>query len=265
LSDFRGKNANGTWKLHITDDNVNGITGNYVCGTINIQSATCSPGGGACELCPQVVITSATGQESQTQINFVSIGGGASVCGISKPCPGTTLSGPLPVDTHMFWSGLSNTCVTVTLTNQAPGSAMISVAYWGIFDPGNLDKCVNFLADSGTSVGGGGILSYSFNVPANTNFTVTVVCDTTARSPYTLALTGGDCRPVLDVAAASVTQARLNWTTATPGFNLERTNNLTGGGGGWEAISTVPVVVDSKFTVTNNVSGTNQFYRLIKP
>ena len=83
--------------------------------------------------------------------------------------------------------------------------------------------------------------------------------------PFTLTVSGGDCRPVLHITAASSTQAVLDWTTAAVGYRLERTNNLPNVSNVWQSVPTVPIVVNSRFTVTNNVNNTNQFYRLVNP
>ena len=107
--------------------------------------------------------------------------------------------------------------------------------------------------------------TYTFNVAANAVFVVTVNEIFTGGGPYRLYVTGGDCQPVLNVTALPGNKARLDWTTAAPGYGLESTNVLvTGGAPIWPAVTNVPVVINSRFNVTNNMTSTNQFYRLRK-
>ena len=83
---------------------------------------------------------------------------------------------------------------------------------------------------------------------------------------YTLDVTGGDCRPELNITAIGGNQALLDWTTAAGGYQLESTNTLvTGGSPLWPPISTVPTVINSRFNVTNTLTPSNQFYHLRKP
>jgi hypothetical protein len=51
------------------------------------------------------------------------------------------------------------------------------------------------------------------------------------------------------------------------GYLLETTNVLSGAApsGAWQPVTNLPVVLTSRFRVTNNVSASNQFYRLHKP
>ena len=141
----------------------------------------------------------------------------------------------------------------------------MSVAYSNSYTPGNF--CLNYLADSGTSTANGSFnpRTYSFNVNANDTFVIVVNEETLGDgAPYTLTVTGGDCRPVLNISQATPTQVKLDWTTAAPGYQLERTNSLVGVTN-WPAVPNVPVVVNSRFTVTNSSTLSNQFYRLRKP
>jgi autotransporter-associated beta strand protein len=263
LSNFRGRTANGNWILHVTDDSINGIAGTFQCAVVTIQSATCVAGGGICELCPSTVVSGYLGSGSGIQTNRLIRSGLPSVCGIPTNCPGVwTLYGNRLVDAYTFLTGSSNACISVTV--QTVGADLGSAAYLGSFDPLNI--CNNYLGGSATSTADvGGNMSYSFDAPANSVFVLTVTEVDSGGGPYVMTVSGGDCRPVLNIGAASATQARLNWSTASTGYRLERTNHLTGAAGAWQSVATVPVVVNSKFTVTNNVSATNQFYRLVKP
>jgi hypothetical protein len=53
----------------------------------------------------------------------------------------------------------------------------------------------------------------------------------------------------------------LTWPTNGTGFTLQSTTNLFSPAV-WNAISSGPVVVNGQNTVTNPISGTQQFYRL---
>lgn len=53
----------------------------------------------------------------------------------------------------------------------------------------------------------------------------------------------------------------LSWPTNVPGFNLESTSIL-GAGAVWQTNSTVPVVLNGQYVVTNAIAGTQRFYRL---
>jgi uncharacterized repeat protein (TIGR03803 family) len=66
--------------------------------------------------------------------------------------------------------------------------------------------------------------------------------------------------PQLTIAAdgANVT---LMWPTNFTGFTLQSTTNLISPAA-WTAVSPAPVVVNGQNTVTNSVSGTQQYYRL---
>jgi hypothetical protein len=84
---------------------------------------------------------------------------------------------------------------------------------------------------------------------------------------------GGECEqcpgcPVrLDIAHDPATNNRvlLQWSTAFPGYNL-LANTIVDPLAGYVPIGPAPVVVSSKFTVTNVISApTNRFYLLRKP
>ena len=54
----------------------------------------------------------------------------------------------------------------------------------------------------------------------------------------------------------------LTWPTSATGFSLQSITNLVSLGA-WTFISATPVVVNGQNTVTNPISGTQQFYRLV--
>jgi uncharacterized repeat protein (TIGR03803 family) len=55
----------------------------------------------------------------------------------------------------------------------------------------------------------------------------------------------------------------LTWPTNATGFNLQSTTYL-GSSAVWTTNSSVPVVINGQNTVTNPISGRQQFYRLIQ-
>ncbi len=265
LSDFIGKsgaNVNGNWTLRVTDDQLNGFNGTLNCWTLNLSPATCAVGSGICELCPEVTLSSALGTSSLQQTLRINRSLPATACG-APTTAATTSSGTRSYDAYVFRNGPSAACISVALTSLTDD--VFSAAYTNSFNPANILQ--NYLADAGQSTAQAPPTTpYSFNVGANQVFVVTVNEITPGTGGnYVLSVTGGDCRPVLNIAAASTTQAVLDWTTAAAGYRLERTNNLTGAAGTWQSIATVPSVINSRFTVTNSVGGTNQFYRLNKP
>ena len=265
LSDFRGKSGadvNGTWTLLMTDDTANAIGGELDCWTLTIFQASCVPGGGICEFCPAVTLNGALGTNSLQQNPRLTRNGIASTCGVLKACPGPFSVGNHSYDAYTFKNGPTNACITVSLT--APLSDLFSAAYNNSFDPTNL--CANFLADAGDGTAGQLTpTTYSFNVAANATFVVTVnEVNTGAGGPYTLDVSGGDCRPLLNITEIPGNKVQLDWTTASAGYGLESTN-IVPAPTPWPPVTNVPVAFNGRFLVTNNISTTNRFFRLRKP
>jgi fibronectin-binding autotransporter adhesin len=266
LASFNNTTPNGNWRLRITDSFA-GTLGALRCWSLFLYPVTCAAGSGLCELCPNVSIAGATGPATPTQIGFVTFNGISSACGAPKACPGTTVAGPYPTDNYLFRNGPSDACITVTLENDSPTVGMLATVYSGTYDPTNPDKCVNYLADGGFVLGAGGppTETFSFNVTSNATFTVNIVAGTTTVTPYKLTLSGGDCRPVLNITPIAADNVQLDWTTAAAGFRLEHTNTLVVGATNWPPDTNIPAIVNSRFRVTNNAASGNQFYRLHKP
>jgi subtilisin-like proprotein convertase family protein len=264
LSDFRGKSGadvNGTWTLLVSDDTANAISGELDCWTLNLFPATCVPGSGNCEFCPAVTLSGALGTNSLQQSARLNRNGAVGTCGAPKACPGPLGAGNRSYDAYTFQNGPSNACITVTLT--APLSDLFSAAYNGSFDPTNL--CGNYVADAGTSTAN--LLTptaYSFDVAANATFIVTVNEVTTGfGGPYTLDVSGGDCRPVLNLTPIPGNKVQLDWTTAAVGYGLESTNIVTGSPP-WPPVTNVPTALNGRFVITNNIGTTDRFFRLRK-
>jgi autotransporter-associated beta strand protein len=268
LSDFRSKfgtDVNGTWTLLVTDDTANAIAGELDCWTLNIFPAVCAAGSGVCELCPNVTVSGALGTNNLQLPQRMTRNGLVSVCGMRKSCPGP-VAGSIneAYDAYTFKNGPSNNCITVTLT--APLADLFSAAYTNAFAPSDL--CSNYLADAGNStLAQSSPKTYSFNVGPNATFVVMVNEITPGTGgAYTLNVTGGDCSPQLNITQVSANKVGLDWTTASPGFSLETTNDVGAGASApiWPPVNVTPVVINSRFTVTNSITSSNQFFRLRK-
>jgi hypothetical protein len=83
---------------------------------------------------------------------------------------------------------------------------------------------------------------------------------------YTLAVSGGSCRPVLKIEPVTGNQIALDWSTAAVGYGLQHTNRLPPSPNSiWMPSTPSPVIANSRFRVTNSVNGSNLFYELRKP
>ena len=58
---------------------------------------------------------------------------------------------------------------------------------------------------------------------------------------------------------------RLTWSTSAVGYQLVSTNALQNPPNAFAPVTNEPVVINGKFTVTNNASGGARFYELRKP
>ena len=268
LSALIGTSPVGAWRLRIQDTGFFGGPDTLHSWSLFLYGTTCASGGGLCELCPSVTIYSATGPNSLVQSNIVVWGSPPSICGVAKACPGTLLSaGPFPSDNYTFRNGPANACITVTVENDSPSALMLAAVYSGSYDLTNGNKCLNYLADGGNIIGGGNpVQTFAFNVASNAVFVVNIIADgPSTTAPYKLTVTGGDCRPVLNITPVAGNNVKLDWTTAAAGYALERTNKLVAGAANWQTVTNVPAVVNSRFQVTNGPTTGNQFYRLHKP
>jgi hypothetical protein len=55
----------------------------------------------------------------------------------------------------------------------------------------------------------------------------------------------------------------LSWPTWAQNFNLQTTTNLADPNS-WTTLPDIPAIVNSQYTVTNQISGSQGFYRLIQ-
>ncbi len=273
LMDFRGKGGseiNGLWKLIITDDTANGFSGALTCWNLSLFYPACADGGGVCEACPDNrLIYGRLSPHSATQSGRLTRDSNPSGCGALKTCPGYLVDESPRLarqyDSYTFINGESNACITVQLT----GGYAYSVAYFNAYNPA--DVCQNYLADGGDSNDGlpFNTLSYSFKVAANARFVIVVgEVSTGAGGAYKLSVTGGSCRPRLDIARdpGNTNNVLLKWSTAAFDYSLVATNSLrTNPPNGFIPVPSTPVVINSKLTVTNAASLPARFYELRKP
>jgi hypothetical protein len=137
--------------------------------TVTFTVPTCT--GGADQTIPSSVLDA----NDPTQADRLGRDGQPSGCG-GKACPGGGFPGTKRFQTYNFTnSAAAPACFTVTINAATGGAGDIeSAAYLNSYNPANL--CQNYLGDSGV-VGLGttvGSASYSFTVPAQSNFVVVV-------------------------------------------------------------------------------------------
>lgn len=261
LATFNGKSGvgvNGSWLLEVIVDSSIAVPVTLNCASLFIYPAECATGSGLCELCPDNTIFGVVGAGNPTHSFALVTNGVASACGTPKVCPGTLPTGLTTYSLHTFRAGLADACVTATLT--APDANLDCVIYTNFFDPGNI--CLNYLADVGLRAGpGGATRACSFNIGSNQTFHVVL----SGSGAYSLALSGGDCRPRMGLAAFGANKAVIDWTTAAPGFVLECTNQIPSTPTHWPRLTNIPAVVNGRYQVTNSPAGPNQFYRLRRP
>ena len=159
--------------------------------------------------------------------------------------------------THEFTNAGNAACVTAHLDNPC---GLFAAAYLGNFNPADL--CQNYLADMGNSLTFG---SFSFTVPAGTNFIVVVNDLPSEGGPcdYTLVVIGLECPPLLSIDHVPPNKVRLHWPTTAGGFVLNATDALVPAS--FLPVTNQPIVFGGRYNVTNDVAPTNRFYRLIKP
>jgi subtilisin-like proprotein convertase family protein len=266
LSNFVGKvgsQANGTWTLRIADDTAGGV-GTLHCWSLFIAQAAGVDGSGQCESCPENrTIAGFLGTGSQVQSNRLFRDGIAHVCDEVRSFPGLSgAAGARFYDAFVFENGESNACITATLTSD---NSFFGVIYTNSYNPTNLSQ--NYMTDMGSSSAPGAPASCGFNVQPGGRFVVVVHAVTVGDTgDYTLWVTGGSCRPVLKIDSLGSNRVALDWSTAAIGYNLLQTNRLPSVvNPNWIPVPAGPVIVNSRFRVTNTMNPSNAFYELRKP
>jgi autotransporter-associated beta strand protein len=266
LAAFRGKfgaEVNGTWRLRINDD-ASGGTGTLRAWSLFLWPMVCRDGGGECEQCGGPFIGSITAGDS-IQNNRLFLDGSPSECASPDTCPGQSGGGTIHYDTYTFTNAGPESCVTVTLASPCTvvANRISSAAYLGSYNPAN--KCNNYLGDLGSSTSFE--TSYSFVVPPNSAFIV-IVNETTSGggcTNYTLHVTGFDCPQPLGIEPLPANRVRLTWSTSAAEYQLVSTNAFRNPPNAFGPVAVEPIVVDSKYTVTNTISGPARFFELRKP
>jgi hypothetical protein len=232
-----------------------------------VSGTDCSHPTGPCDSCTVVSgqLLGSTNVDPQP-LYFV---GAPSICFPPKAYPGINpIPSPIPASylIHSFTNSATNlVCVTAKLDfacPAAPTNALGVAAYLGEFDPNN--PSVGYLGDIGQ--GGPPYPVFSFQVPAETNFSLVVIEQATNLicGNYTLSLYGLSCSPPTltitnDTAPATV---RVNWSTAYPGFIAQQSGQPADET--FTNVTQAPVILNSRYSITNIHTTANQFYRLKK-
>ena len=253
----------------------------FVCGTpVSLSLVLTYAGGSAtnmtalptCTSCQTRQISGGLSASSPKQTGRLTRNGTVSTCNAAKSCPGYfTTSGSRAYNAYSFTNtSASVVCVTVTLSTSCSGSgstAIFAESYLGTFNPSSL--CSGYLADLGSSPVGSG--SFSFSVPANTNFTVVVnAVNTGFYCPsYTLTIAGLPCYVDGGGGCAGITASFSGMPTngvapLTVTFTDTSTGNITNrfwsfGDGGTTNVTTNSVVyaydTAGVYSVTETVTG----------
>jgi len=267
LTGFLGENPNGNWELLISDT-VAGDTGVLRCWSLAISPPGCTDGGGECESCVPSLTGRFTADMPSTLTRLVR-NGVPSGCGSPKACPSVTPGARLFYRVHLITNNGPETCVTAVLADlcRASNLRLHAAAYLGSYDPAN--PCANYLGDTGTELTGGST-GFSFAAPENAVIALVVsspVTSTACPISYGVQLHGLPCPPpTLHIAkTGNPDEVRLHWSTAYPGFDLQRTPHLNGAGPyPFENVTAPPVVVNGDYSVTNSAAAQRSFYRLRK-
>jgi autotransporter-associated beta strand protein len=260
LNGLVGTTVNGNWRLRITD-NFAGSLGSLRCWSLFLYPTVCAAASGGCGFCLPPVSGSITTNDP-IQTGRLARNNLVASCGLEKTCPvlNDNLGHHYRLHTFTNDSG-ADACITISLTTSC-GLNAYAVAYLGSFNPTNL--CENYLGDAGAS----GPSAFSVFVPAGATYLVDVlqISSNALCSSYSLQLSGLPCpvtTPTLNIQAVPANQARLFWTNAAVGFQLESTPSLQPTN--WTPVTNVPMDNGGNLNVTNDTTATNRFYRLRKP
>lgn len=227
-----------------------------------VVGPTCSDGGGVCVYCPDVTINGSLmpgDLEQSSQLRSAP----ASTCARESSCPGAGSAGARLVDAMVFQNGPGSACVSITLSNRcATGSAeLFAAAYAGKYNPSDL--CENYLADSGDSAGAGKDITFSFRAGANEVFVIAVNEFTAASGcrDYTVRVSGGDCRPRLQIANIPGPNVRLSW----PNSAVEWRPEISTGLATWSDLIGTPTNATGRIHLDTSGTQPMRFFRLRKP
>jgi autotransporter-associated beta strand protein len=231
-----------------------------------VSGNDCSHPTGPCDSC-NVVAGAFTTNTPATALPLYFVGA-PSICYPPKSYPGTNPA-PLivatPYLTHSFTNATTNLLGVTALLNfncpAAPTNALGVAAYLGQFNASN--PANGYLGDIGQ--GGPPYPAFSFQVPPGTNFTIVVMAQTNLLcDSYSLELFGLPCPPPVLAIQPEATPAkvRVHWSSAYPGYTAQQSGRLVGAA--FTNVIQSPVILNSRYSLTNLPALTNQFYRLKK-
>jgi hypothetical protein len=223
----------------------------------------CADGGGVCTYCPDVVVNGTLLPGDTLQPGRLREAGTPTDCGNEGACPGTTGSGTRLVDAMLFQNGPSSECITVTLSNRCSGgvSGLFAAAYLGSFNPSNI--CANYLADLGNALGGGRAATFSFKLGSNVVFVLTVneVNAGSTCTDYTLTVSGGNCRPRLQMTDIAGPNLRLSWPNTAAEWVPQFSGNLSN----WSDLSVSRTNSAGRYFFDTIGTQPARFFRLREP
>jgi autotransporter-associated beta strand protein len=257
LATFSNTTPNGNWRLRITDSYA-GSQGALRCWSLFLYGTHCE-GGGACALCAGGTVLTNTLDTNSPLALGVLPSVLPTTCAAQTPCS-VNYDGDR-YHAYPFYNNSSNACITVTLTSF--GGRFWSGSYLGAFTPSS--PCANYLA-RGEKTTAGGTTTCGFQVPPNSVFTVVVMSwGGSDLGKYSLAVSGGDCLPLLNLQPIGGSNLDLNWPTLAGGYQLESSTRLATPTV-WDPVTNVPIATADRFHLTNSTaSPSSRFYRLHQP
>lgn len=223
--------------------------------------ADCSHPTGPCESCN--VVSGQFTTNTLTTPYPLYFTGSYSLCYPPKAFPGIdpeTNLPPIAFITHNFTNSTTNAlCLTAQLEPAclgAPTNLFGVAAYLGNFSPDHPE--FGYLGDNGD-----GYPTFSFQVPAGSNFVMVVMARATnlVCDRYTLELFGLPCAPpVLAIEQETApSKIRVDWSTAYPDWIPQQAGNLYDS---FTNVAQAAATVNGRYALTNLTTVTNQFYRL---
>jgi autotransporter-associated beta strand protein len=258
-----GAQLNGTWLLQIQDLVANSLVGALQCWSLTITPATCDEGGGICAACNGPFFGSITTNDPAIKAPIQ--GPLPSTCVSFDPCARTIVTVAGPTDVYTFTNSPAAACVTVQLEAPClgPTNTLLSSA---VLNGPHFTNCADLLGFSGLITNSPA--RYSFNVPSNAVFTVTVsggggLFGLGLCSNYTLRVDGFECAASLGLGRAGTNGIVVNWPTFAGDYQLQCATNVLFTNA--VTVTNTAVVRDGDFVLTNDIAGPRQFYRLRKP
>lgn len=226
-------------------------------------SSGCTDGGGVCTYCPDVVIHGSLLSGDFLQAGTLAEDGQESKCGSEGTFPGLVPTGARLADALVFQNGPKTACITVQLKNLCAdaSSELFGAAYTGSFNPSDL--CAGFLADIGTAVGGSKTGEFSFRVRPNETFVLTVNEYRSALScgDYRLTVSGGDCRPRLNLQDIAGPNVRVSWPNSAAEWLPQAASTLNS----WSDLAVTPTNAAGKYFFDTSAAQSPRFFRLRQP